>query len=70
MKEEEVFNMLIKVPKVFTLKDYKQLERLDYLSLSDFKTGIVIPSTLFIRLPAHLRPYKEVKFHFGFAIDW
>ena len=69
-KEEEAFNMLAKVSKVFNFREYRQLEKLDYLSLSDFECGIVIPSTLFIRLPTHLRPYKQLKLRHGFAIDW
>jgi len=60
--------MLTKTPKVFILKEYRQLEKLDSLSLSDFDCGLVISSTLFIRLPTHLRVYKCLKL--SFAIDW
>ena len=67
-KEEEAFNMLTKTSKVFTLKEYRQLEKLDSLSLSDFHCGLIIPSTLFIRLPTHLRVYKCLKL--SFSIDW
>lgn len=57
-KDEEVFNMLTKVTREFHLKEYRHLEKLDHISLCDFKCGITIPSTLFIRLPTHLKIYK------------
>ena len=69
-KEEEVFNMLVKTNKVFDLKEVKHLEKLGHISLADFNLGIVIPSTLFIRLPSYLRPYKQLKMKYGFVIDW
>ncbi len=58
LKEEETYNMLVKTDKVFNFKDYRSLEKIDFLSLSDFKCGIIIQSTLLIRLISHLRPYK------------
>ena len=69
-KEEEAFGMCPKRAKIFDLKEYRHLERLDCLSLADFKCGLKIPSTLFIRLITFLRPYKRLKLEFGFCIDW
>lgn len=62
--------MLVKTEKVFNFKDYRSLEKIDFLSLSDFKCGIIIHSTLFIRLISHLRPYKKLQLSKGLVIDW
>ena len=62
--------MLVKTEKVFNFKDYRSLEKIDFLSLSDFKFGIIIHSTLFIRLISHLRPYKKLQLSKGLVIDW
>jgi hypothetical protein len=69
-KEEEAFGMCQKWAKIFDLREYRQLEKLDFISLADFKCGIKIPSTLFIRLISFLRPYKHLKLEFTFCIDW
>jgi hypothetical protein len=62
--------MFVKTEKMFNFQEYQALEKIDFLSLSDFNCGITIHSTLFRRLITHLRPYKKLKLAKGLIIDW
>lgn len=60
IKEDEVFNMLVKKYKIIRLQDQRDLKRLETISLFDYELGLNIKSTLILGLLKLLRPYKKL----------
>lgn len=56
--------------KVFKVKNSKDLEKIAWLNLNDFKCGLYLYSTCFIRLLTILKNSQKMRLDLGFTIDW